>query len=30
MYQQQVGYFMTGRSQYVAKYLVAPGVLPSP
>lgn len=29
MYQQQVGYFMTGRAQYVAKYL-APGVLRSP
>jgi hypothetical protein len=25
MYQQQVGYFMTGRAQYVAKYLLAPG-----
>ena len=25
MYQQQVGYFMTGRAQYVTKYLVAPG-----
>ena len=30
MYQQQVGYFMTGRAQYVAKYLVAPGATPSP
>jgi hypothetical protein len=30
MYQQQVGYFMTGRSQYVAKYLVAPAVPGSP
>ena len=30
MYQQQVGYFMTGRAQYVAKYLVAPGATTSP
>ena len=30
MYQQQVGYFMTGRAQYVTKYLVAPGAPPSP
>ena len=30
MYQQQVGYFMTGRAQYVAKYLAAPGTMPSP
>jgi hypothetical protein len=30
MYQQQVGYFMTGRAQYVAKYLVAPAATPSP
>ena len=30
MYQQQVGYFMTGRAQYVTKYLVAPSAIPSP
>lgn len=30
MYQQQVGYFMTGRAQFVTKYLVAPGPPPSP
>ena len=30
MYQQQVGYFMTGRGQYVAKYLVAPMVTTTP
>ena len=30
MYQQQVGYFMSGRAAYVAKYLVAPGAQPAP
>ena len=30
MYQQQVGYFMTGRGQYVAKYLVAPAAATTP
>ena len=30
MYQQQVGYFMTGRAQYVTKYLVAPAATTSP
>jgi hypothetical protein len=30
MYQQQVGYFMSGRAQYVTKYLVAPGATQSP
>ncbi len=30
MYQQQVGYFMTGRAQYVAKYLVAPTAATTP
>ena len=30
MYQQQVGYFMTGRATFVAEYLVAPGATQTP
>ena len=30
MYQEQVGYFMTGRATFVAEYLVAPGATQTP